>query len=103
MEHFECENVPIGRTTVYRQLNKLTESGKVRKYTIDGIPGACFEYVDNAENCPTHIHLKCEGCGELIHLQCDMLHEIQHHMDDRYAFQINTTKTVFYGKCAHCH
>jgi len=101
--HFENEDFPIGRTTIYRHLDKLTENGRVRKYTIDGISGACFQYVNCDEDCPADFHLKCESCGALIHLQCDMLKEIKQHMSDQHAFQINSVKTVFYGKCGNCN
>lgn len=84
--HFENEKVPIGRTTVYRHLEKLTEIGVVRKYTIDGITGSYFQYIDKAGSCRTHLHLKCENCGALIHLNCDMLDEIRKHMFNQHAF-----------------
>ena len=54
--HFEKNELPIGRTTVYRNLDKLTESGKIRRYITDGISGACYQYVED-ENCHSHFHL----------------------------------------------
>jgi len=102
VEHFEDEAISIGRTTVYRHLAKLTESGKIRRYTIDGISGACFQYINHNEDCQVHLHLKCENCGKLLHLSCTMLSEIQKHMSDQHAFQINPVKTVLYGKCESC-
>lgn len=102
VEHFKNEDVPVGRTTIYRHLDKLEEIGKVRRYIIDGVTGACFQYVDNQEHCRTHLHLKCEQCGRLLHLHCDMLDEIQRHFLKQHAFQVNSMKTVFYGKCEAC-
>ena len=99
---FESAEFSIGRTTVYRHLEKLTESGKLRKYTIDGVSGACYQYVSGAEGCGTHLHLKCEACGELRHLECETLSEIQRHVFDEHNFQVNAMKTVLYGKCAGC-
>lgn len=102
VENFKNEDVSIGRTTIYRHLDKLAESGKVRKYTIDGISGACYQYIDNGKDCSEHFHLKCEDCGELFHLRCDMLSKVQQHIFDKHIFQVNTSKTVFYGKCEAC-
>lgn len=34
---------PIGLTTVYRHLERLVESGSVKKYLIDESAGACFQ------------------------------------------------------------
>ena len=102
VEHFEKEKVVIGRTTIYRHLEKLTESGKLRKYITDGISGACYQHVEDAGDCSSHLHLKCEGCGKLQHLDCDMLEEIERHVFDEHAFRINGSKTVLYGNCDEC-
>lgn len=102
VEHFEQEKAPIGRTTVYRHLDKLANTGKVRRYSIDGISGACFGYIYEDKGCDEHFHLKCEECGALLHLECDLVNEIHRHILDRHTFQIDTTRTVFYGKCESC-
>ena len=101
-EHFGKEGIAVGRTTIYRHLDKLTESGKLRRYTTDGISGACFQLADDGANCQSHFHLKCEDCGVLLHLTCDMLEEIQAHILDKHAFQMNALKTVLYGTCGDC-
>lgn len=102
MEHFGNKDISIGRTTVYRHLDKLTESGKVRKYTIDGISGACYQYVDNENDCRERLHLKCEDCGELFHLRSNMPNEVQQHIFDEHSFKVNTMKIILYGKCESC-
>jgi len=101
-EHFENESVSIGRTTIYRHLEKLTESGMLRRYTTDGISGACYQHADGREDCDTHFHLKCDNCGELQHLECDALGEIRQHVFDQHGFQVNVLKTVLYGLCDGC-
>ncbi len=102
VEHFARERVAIGRTTIYRHLDKLTAKGKVRKYTSDGASGACYQYMDGAKECHVHLHLKCEDCGELLHLDCQALGHLEQHVLDEHSFQVNTAKTVLYGKCNHC-
>ncbi|MEL7565084.1 MAG: transcriptional repressor [Dehalobacterium sp.] len=101
MKHFDKMDFPIGLTTIYRHLDKLVESGKVRKYTLDGVSGACYQYIID-EDKRMYFHLKCEDCGALFHLQCGVLDKIQQHVYEGHSFQINTIKTVFYGKCANC-
>lgn len=100
-EHFDKNDFPIGLTTIYRHLDKLVENGKVRKYTLDGVSGACYQYVIDEDN-QKYFNLKCEGCGTLLHLQCGMLDEIQQHIYKDHSIQIDTMKTVFYGKCTNC-
>ena len=91
----------IGQTTVYRNLNKLVESGTVRRYTMGNIDRACYEYVPE-ESAEASFHLKCEDCGALIHFQCKTMTNIHKHMREGHSFWINPSKTVFYGKCTNC-
>jgi len=100
--HFEKEAVSIGRTTIYRHLDKLTECGEIRRYTTDGISGACYQYITDRENCREHLHLKCEDCGDLKHIECETLRELQRHFFDKHDFELNVLKTVLYGKCGNC-
>jgi len=102
VEHFKNEKLTIGRTTIYRLIDKLTEMGEIRKYTTDGVSGACYQYAGSVENCYAHLHLKCEGCGQLFHLECEKLQEIQQYVLSSYHFDINAQKTVLYGKCGNC-
>jgi len=102
VDHFESGSLTIGRSTIYRHLEKLTESGKVRRYSMDGASGACYQYVGNSDGCQAHMHLKCEGCGELFHLRCDTMSEMRRHILDEHAFSVNATKTVIYGRCDSC-
>ena len=102
VEHFEEEKIPIGRTTIYRSLDKLVEDGILRRYVTDGISGACYQHVESVESCNIHMHLKCENCGELQHLNCEALEDIQQHFMDKHSFQVNAMKTVLYGKCGKC-
>jgi Fur family ferric uptake transcriptional regulator len=101
-KHFAKKAVPIGRTTIYRQLERLMESGKLRRYTTDGVSGVCYQYVSDGKDCENHFHLKCEDCGELKHTECDMLGKLERHILKEHAFEINALKTVLYGKCTAC-
>ncbi len=98
--HFEGREGGVGLTTIYRHLDKLVQSGKVRKYIIDGVSSACYQYVK--ETNPEHFHLKCDICGSLQHLKCDTLEGLTGHILEEHNFKINSTKTVFYGRCKNC-
>lgn len=101
-KQFENGEFPIGRATVYRCLDKLTAEGSIRRYTTDGISGACYQYIGNSDGCHNHLHLKCEACGEIQHLECGMLDEIQRHVLEEHTFEVNALKTVLYGTCQKC-
>ena len=102
LEHLANKGFSISRPTVYRHLEKLTENGKIRRYTTDGISAACYQYAESGADCHDHVHLKCEDCGKLIHLECNKLDEIQQHFSSSHAFRVNALKTVFYGQCYNC-
>ena len=105
-QHFNCDALHkhIGRTTIYRYLEKLNKDGILRRYITDGASGFCYQYVgsDAAEPCDSHWHLKCEDCGELQHLECGALVDVERHVLNEHAFQVNNTRTVLYGKCNNC-
>jgi Fur family ferric uptake transcriptional regulator len=100
--HFGAEDSSVGLTTVYRHLEKLSKDGKVRKYTMDDSSAACYQYAGESDNHDERFHLKCEICGALTHLQCDTLEQIKEHVYETHSFQINPSKTVFYGTCQNC-
>ena len=56
--HFEAKNISIGIATIYRQLEKLVNDGKIQKYFIDDHSAACFEYAgENCNHNEKHFHL----------------------------------------------
>lgn len=102
MEYFKSLCTPIGKSTVYRCLDSLVNENLVRKYVITEKDGACFQYVDNNEECTNHYHLKCTKCGKLVHLECEDIEELQEHMLTHHNFKIDICKTVLYGECGDC-
>ncbi|MDR2767498.1 MAG: transcriptional repressor [Treponema sp.] len=100
--HFGAALPPVGTTTVYRHLEKLIESGKVRRYFLEGEESACYQYVEENAACREHFHLKCEKCGKLFHLDCEVLDDVRSHVLKDHKFAINPLRTVFYGLCKKC-
>lgn len=90
----------VGKTTVYRYLEKLCNDGLVRKYLLPNGDGACYQLCD--ECCAEHFHLKCTVCARLIHTQCSFLSELAEHIKKDHDFEINQTRTVLYGICRDC-
>ncbi|MDR1412956.1 MAG: transcriptional repressor [Actinomycetes bacterium] len=99
--HFAKRGISVGLTTIYRHLDKLEKSGRVRKLVIDGIPSACYRYVSEPQN--DSLHMKCDGCGKLYNLECNEADEFEQHVFSSHNFRINPMKTVFYGMCEDCH
>ncbi len=96
------ESPLVGKTTIYRHLDKLVSQGAVRRYFIEGGKSACYQYMEQNGVCKKHFHLKCVGCGQLFHLECDYLGEMDSHIRSHHGFYIDQSKTVLYGQCGSC-
>ena len=110
-KHFSAEDVyfallgeggKIGRTTVYRQLDRLVIEGKVRKFSSGDNEPCCYQFAD-CDHCHNHYHLKCSGCGKLIHTECDFLDNLSAHIFNDHKFKIDNSQTIFYGICDECN
>lgn len=103
-DYFKSHEVPIGKSTVYRNLENLVDEGVITKYIIDANSPACFEYAAQGSHNEEAVcyHCKCEKCGKLIHLHCEELEEIQSHFIREHHFKMDPVRTVFYGLCDSC-
>jgi Fur family ferric uptake transcriptional regulator len=108
-KHFSAEEVyfaikengdNIGRTTVYRQLDRLVEEHKARKFFSGDNNSCCYQF--ESESCHNHYHLRCSSCGTLIHTECDFLDKLSQHIFNDHNFKIDGSKTVLYGICKNC-
>lgn len=93
----------VGKSTVYRYLEKLAEEGVVKKYTVDGERSVCYQYLVSHESCSNHYHMKCEKCGKLIHMECETVDKLTEHIFTHHNFRLNGAKCVFYGICDKCY
>ena len=94
----------VSNATIYRQLEKLTQSGEVRKYITSPGESACFQYagIDGKSECERHFHLKCTVCEKLFHVSCEYLEKLEEHVKEHHGFKIDNTRTVLYGICGEC-
>lgn len=101
-EYLKNSSEPVGKTTVYRALDKLVTEGKVRKYINSNGESACYQYIADIDECNEHFHLKCTACGKLFHVECEYLNELGSHIFEHHRFTVDNTKTVLYGLCEEC-
>ena len=85
--YFRQQGMPIGQSTVYRQLENLVAEGLLNKYIIDANSPACFEYVGEAAR---------EGADS-----CELA-SIRSHLFDAHGFRLDPLRTVLYGLCEDC-
>lgn len=97
------DGISVGKSTVYRALDKLCEAGTVRRFTMSAGESACYQYAGGTkETCCTHFHLKCLVCGTLYHIPCEHLDELSAHLGIQHNFTVDYAKTVLYGTCDPC-
>lgn len=89
----------IGLTTIYRFLNELNKSNKIRK-TLNKNKEAEYQCIQN--ECDKHFHAKCSNCGKLIHMDCDIAEKLKKHILKEHNFFINLIDTTILGKCNKC-
>ena len=86
----------ISLATVYRNLNKMAEAGKVKK--ILGLEDrAHFDH-----NTFEHYHFICEKCGKIYDIAKEVAPDIIKKTQDKTGFTINSHDIVFHGICLEC-
>lgn len=86
----------LGRATVYRTLELLTNLGVVRPIFL-GERGVCLTLAEGG-----HHHLVCNDCGAVIEFDECTVGELEQELAQRLNFQIRGHLLEFYGLCAQC-
>ena len=90
----------IGRTTVYRAITRLCQSGRLRRYAPhERGASAHFQYNPCQES---HLHIRCVQCGTLAHLHCDEVESFASHLSRHHGFALDEGQTILYGMCENC-
>lgn len=90
----------IGKTTVYRVITRLCQSGRLRKYVSHDSGGAAqFQYNPCQES---HLHIRCTHCGALAHLHCEEVEAFSNHLTHHHGFTLDEGQTILYGCCENC-
>jgi Fur family ferric uptake transcriptional regulator len=87
----------LGRATVYRTLELLTQLGVVRPIYV-GESGPTYIRADG-----NHHHLVCSNCGIVIDFDQCVADQMASELHARFGFQIKSHLLEFYGLCAECH
>ena len=95
-DQLATEHPTISRATVYRNLQRLCESGELRKREIPG--GADrFDLL-----CSDHYHIRCEKCGRVFDVEMDYIADMDRHIKDLRGFTLTGHDIVFRGVCPEC-
>ena len=85
----------LGQATVYRNVNKLVEEGKVKKIITDS--GCHFDC-----DCNFHYHLACNKCGRILDIIDDKYMNMIRRIEKEYSVKIEDSNVLFRGICDKC-
>lgn len=91
---------PVGMSTVYRFLDKLTREGALAKFYDDSSDSGIYRTV--TQECHVHCHFLCTGCGKIFHVDCHHFDGFSDHIMSDHGFKIDLSKTIFSGQCEEC-
>ena len=91
-------STPPDVSTIYRNLQTLTEIGLVSHVHLGGLTPS---YV-LAERAP-YGHLVCRNCGHVTELSADITAGLAEQLAVSYAFDLDISHLSLFGRCQHCH
>jgi len=94
--------VTVNKTTVYRNLEKLTESGQLIKHKSMISDGFVYQSAEEENHCAEHIHFQCCKCGSVIHLSDEKTSEYLKNLSEDLGVQINLNLSSLNGICPKC-
>ncbi|MBO6240879.1 MAG: transcriptional repressor [Butyrivibrio sp.] len=95
-------NVEVDRTTVYRNLDRLCESGELMRFKEPNRDAWYYQYSAEHEHCDRHMHAQCSLCGKIFHLDKPFVDVFAAEMLKEYGLEIDPSETIILGKCSKC-
>ncbi len=94
------EGMDVGKTTVYRAITKLCDSGVLRRYAPQSSSQAAqYQYNPCQES---HLHIRCSRCGAMEHLHCGDVEAFAAHIRAHHGFVLDEGRTLLCGLCQSC-
>lgn len=87
----------VGRMTVYRTLELLSELGLIRP-VYQGTGAAHYVLMSDGH----HHHLICSACHKVFEFDDCVLGEIEQLICSRHGFQVQSHLLELYGRCPDC-
>ena len=85
----------ISLATVYRNLNELSNDGKILSFVSDGV-----EHFDG--NITPHYHFCCNECGNIFDIFDDSVNTVAESMISHLNCEISSMKITATGRCKEC-
>ncbi len=89
-------------TTVYRNLDKMTQAGELAKVKHPSDDSTYYQVVDSKRHCQDHLHLRCLKCGKVVHLEDDYMQEFYAYVEKQTGFTLECMASQLNGMCKGC-
>ena len=98
-----CEqSVEVNRTTVYRNLDRLCETGELMRFKEANQDAWYYQYSSEQKHCNSHMHAQCSVCGKIFHLDKTFAGDFADAMLKEYGLDIDPVGTIIIGRCSKC-
>ena len=87
---------PVSLATLYRNLNQLTEAGKIKK--IDGLENSAHYDHNTSE----HYHFICTECKKVFDVPAEVADSVVKNTEEKTGFVIQSHDVIFRGLCNNC-
>lgn len=95
-EYILKEHPSVGKGTVYRNLNILSEEGEIKKVEVP--EGANrFDYMVQ-----DHYHVTCLKCSRIFDVDMETLPDLKNKIHDTHGIQFIDYDILFKGLCPDC-
>lgn len=101
-EFLKQNGLSVNKTTVYRNLDKLTEAGKLFKHKSNINDGFIYQSEEKEKRCSDHIHFQCSKCDSLIHITDKKTMEFLDSISESLNLEIDLSKSTLNGLCPKC-
>lgn len=95
-------DVTVNKTTVYRNLDKMTENGQLIKHKSIVSEGFIYQPTDEEKHCEEHIHFQCCKCGSVLHLEDEKTSEYLKSISEALGLEIDLGLSSLNGLCPKC-
>lgn len=92
----------VNKTTIYRNLDKLAESGRLIKQKSPVSDGYLYAAAAEDRHCGQHIHFRCSACGAMLHLDDSKTADCLHALSENLGLDIDPASSTLSGTCGKC-
>ncbi|MEG1436547.1 MAG: transcriptional repressor [Oscillospiraceae bacterium] len=95
-KHLYKKYPSVSRSTVYRNLNILSDQGEILRVKISN----AADRMD--ANNAFHYHIYCEKCGRVDDIEMLLINDLEKKIENDFGYKVKSYNIVFTGLCPLC-